>query len=230
MHIRALILQTRQLAEQKEFYTAILGLPLFNETATAFTIQAGTTRLTFQETQQEVLYHIAFTIPRNKFEQAKRWIAQRITLLPTKAGDDEIFFSGLNARSFYFGDADNNILEYMVHNSLDYEAAGDFGPEDVLRVSEIGLPVEDVLARAAQLEEQQGIVSYPAESQISDAFAYLGDISGQFVVVKAGRPWLPTETVPAIVSPVQVVIDGLREQQFQLASYPYTIVVGAVAG
>lgn len=225
MYIQELTIQTRNLAEQKTFYSTVLELPLIAETATSFTVQAGTTRLSFQETRQEVLYHIAFTIPRNKFQQAKSWIGQRIPILPTKTGEDEIFFSGLNARSFYFGDADDNILEYMVHNSLDYETPGEFGPQDVLRLSEIGLPVEDVPAIAAQLEKQQGIVSYPVPGQIADVFAYLGDIFGQLVVVKAGRPWLPTETVQAIVSPAQVVISGQREERIQLSPYPYTITV-----
>ncbi|GHO88456.1 VOC family protein [Dictyobacter formicarum] len=227
MYIQELTIQTRHLAEQKTFYSTVLELPLIAETATSFTVQAGTTRLSFQETQQEVLYHIAFTIPRNKFQQAKNWIGQRMPILPTKTGEDEIFFSGLNARSFYFGDAADNILEYMVHNGLDHETPGAFGPRDVLRLSEIGLPVEDVPAIAAQLEKQQGIVSYPVPGQIADVFAYLGDIFGQLVVVKAGRPWLPTETVSAVVSPAQIVISGQREEQFQLSPYPYTITVHA---
>ncbi|GCE09862.1 VOC family protein [Dictyobacter aurantiacus] len=227
MYIQELTIQTQKLSEQKAFYSTVLELPIVAETATSFTVQAGTTRLTLLQTQQEVLYHMAFTIPRNKFQQAKDWIAQRIPLLPLKTGEDEIFFSGLDARSFYFGDADNNILEYMVHNGLEHETPGAFGPQDVLRVSEIGLPVEDVPAMATQLEQQQGIVSYPAPNQISSDFAYLGDIFGQLVVVKTGRPWLPTETVTAIVSPVQAVISGQREEQIQSSFYPYTITVHA---
>jgi hypothetical protein len=42
--------------------------------------------------------------------------------------------------------------------------------------------------------------------------AFLGDISGQLVVVKIGRPWLPTETVRAAVAPVRLTISGQREQ------------------
>ncbi|GCE30124.1 hypothetical protein KDA_56080 [Dictyobacter alpinus] len=223
MHIQELHLQTKHLNEQKKFYTDVLGLPLLTETAASFTVQAGTTRLSFQESQQETLYHIAFTIPTNKFKQAKDWISQRMPLLKNTAGEDEIHFTNLHAQSFYFSDAAGHILEYMVHYDLVNETSGDFGPEDVLRVSEIGLPVEDVLAVAAQLEKQQGIVSYPASSQASDGFAYLGDILGQLVVVKIGRPWLPTETIKAIASPVRVVVAGKTEQEMQFIPYPYTI-------
>ncbi|HET8909891.1 MAG TPA: VOC family protein, partial [Ktedonobacteraceae bacterium] len=71
MRIQQLTLYTRRLSEQKTFYQSILGLPLLAETSTSFSIQAGTTRLHFQETAQDVLYHLAFTIPRNLFSEAK---------------------------------------------------------------------------------------------------------------------------------------------------------------
>jgi hypothetical protein len=75
------------------------------------------------------------------------------------------------------------------------------------------------------LKEQLAIEPYPVSSPISEEFAYLGDISGQLVVVKIGRPWLPTETVRASVAPVQLTISGQREQQIQFSPYPYLITV-----
>jgi hypothetical protein len=188
MRIQELILQTRHLADQKAFYHTTLGLPLLTEMADFFTVQAGTTRLSFQETQQDVLYHVAFTIPRNKFNQAKSWLRQRVPLLCNKDGEDEIFFPNLNARSLYFCDAANTILEYMVHYDLGRETAGVFGSADVLHVSEIGLPVEDVLQLSARLKEQLGIEPYPLSRPISEDFAYLGDISGQ---LGGGQSWSP---------------------------------------
>jgi catechol-2,3-dioxygenase len=221
MHMLELSLDTQHLAEQRTFYCATLGLPLLDETAHSFTVQAGTTRLQFRETQQDVLYHIALTIPHNTFQEAKDWIRQRVPLL-RKNGEDEIFFSGLNARSFYFCDANNNILEYIVHYNLDREAEGTFKPTDVLHVSEIGLPVENVPELATRLREQFAIGPYGGS--ITPAFAFLGDIFGQLVVVQIGRPWLPTETVPAHVAPVRLTISGQKEQHFQFAPYPYTII------
>lgn len=220
MRFHELSLQTRHLAAQKEFYCATLGLPLLAETADSFIVQAGTTRLHFQGTQQDVLYHVAFTIPRNTFSQAKSWLHQRVSLL-RKDGEDEVFFANLNARSFYFCDAANNILEWIAHYDLGHETEGAFGPADVLHVSEIGLPVEDVPAQAAILEETLDIKPYGGP--ISENFAFLGDIYGQLVVVKIGRPWLPTDTVRATVSPVQLTISGQRERQLQLLPYPYTL-------
>lgn len=221
MHILELSLDTQHLAEQRAFYGTTLDLPLLDETADSFTVQAGTTRLQFRETQQDVLYHIALTIPRNTFQEAKDWIRQRVPLL-RKNSEDEIFFSGLNARSFYFCDADDNILEYIVHYNLDRETGGTFKPTDVLHVSEIGLPVEDVPELAARLREQLAIEPYGGS--VTPAFAFLGDIFGQLVVVQVGRPWLPTETVLAHVAPVRLAMSGQRQQLFQFTPYPYYII------
>src|SRR5579883_3080791 len=49
MHIQELALDTRQLAPQKAFYSATLGLPLVEQTADSFAVQAGATRLRFRK-------------------------------------------------------------------------------------------------------------------------------------------------------------------------------------
>ncbi|HTK10694.1 MAG TPA: hypothetical protein VL485_26205 [Ktedonobacteraceae bacterium] len=224
MYIQELSLHTRHVADQKAFYCTILGLPLLAETTDSFTVQAGTTRLHFQETELDVLYHVAFTIPRNTFHEAKRRMQEQVPLL-RKNGEDEIFFVDLNARSFYFCDPAGNILEYIVHYGLNYKTEEASGADSVLHVSEIGLPVEDVPAFAEQVREQFAIGPYGGS--ISANFAFLGDIYGQLVVVKVGRPWLPTDTVLATVSPVQLTIRGQRKRQIQFSSYPYTITISA---
>ncbi len=222
MRIQELSLQTRHIANQKTFYCTTLGFSLLSETTDSFTVQAGTTRLRFQETQQDFLYHIAFTIPRETFHEAKSQLQKHVPLL-YKNGEDEIFFANLNARSFYFCDTTGNILEYIVHYDLNHETAGTSGAASVLHVSEIGLPVEDVPAFADLLRKQFSIEPYGGS--VSEQFAFLGDISGQLVVVKVGRPWLPTETVQAGVAPVRLTISGQYEQQVQLLPYPYTLTV-----
>jgi catechol-2,3-dioxygenase len=222
MRIQELSLHTRHLADQKEFYYTALGLPLVEETTASFTLQAGTTRLRFQEAQQDVLYHVAFTIPRNTFTEAKSWLRKRVSLL-RKHSEDEFFFATLNARSLYFCDAANNILELIVHYDLHHETEEPFGPAQVLHVSEVGLPVEDVPAQVSLLREKLAIAPYGG--LVSEEFAFMGDIYGQLVVVKIGRPWQPAETLLAAVSPMQLTMSGKPEQQLQLSAFPYTITV-----
>lgn len=222
MRIQELSLHTRHLAEQKDFYHTALGLPLLAETTASFTLKAGATRLRFEEAQQDVLYHVAFTIPRNTFTETKSWLRKYVSLL-RKHSEDEFFFATLNARSFYFCDAANNILELIVYYDLNHETEGPFGPAQVLHVSKIGLPVEDVLAQVSLLKEKLTIEPY--RDLVSEEFAFMGDMYGQLVVVKIGRPWEPAETLMAAVSPVQFTMSGKPEQQFQLSPYPYTITV-----
>ena len=222
MRIQELSLHTRHLADQKEFYYTALGLPLVEETTASFTLQAGTTRLRFQEAQQDVLYHVAFTIPRNTFTEAKSWLRKRVSLLRKKS-EDEFFFATINARSLYFCDAANNILEFIAHYDLDHETEEPFRPAQVLHVSEVGLPVEDVPAQVSLLREKLAIEPYGG--LVSEEFAFMGDIYGQLVVVKIGRPWQPAETLLAAVSPMQLTMNGKPEQQLQLAPFPYTITV-----
>ena len=78
MRIQELSLHTRHLAAQKDFYHTALGLPLLAETTASFTLQVGATRLCFQEAQQDVLYHVALTIPRNTFTDAKSWLRKHV--------------------------------------------------------------------------------------------------------------------------------------------------------
>jgi hypothetical protein len=221
MYIQELSLHTRHVADQKVFYCTTLGLSLLTETTDSFTVQAGRTRLRFQESEPDVPpYHVAFTIPCQTFHEAKSWVQKRIPLLH-KNGADEIFFANLNARSFYFCDPAGNILEYIMHQHLNDERDPADGAASVLHVSEIGLPVEDVPAFADRLYKQFALEPYGGS--ISENFAFLGDIFGQVVVVKVGRPWLPTETVPAAVAPVRLTIRGHQEQEVQFWPYPYTI-------
>ena len=244
MQIAEVILHTRHLADQTAFYHRTLGLPLLAETADSCTLQAGTTRLRFQETASEVLYHLAFALPCQTFQAAKAWVRERVPLLaltgspqvyaPTsplrawhKAGEDEIVFPLIQARSFYCGDAAHNILKFIAYEDLRQEAAGAEGAAAVLHVSEVGLPVADVRALAARLQEALGIEPYPVSRPIAEDFAYLGDIFGQLVVVKLGHPWLPTQTVRATVAPVHLTLSGPQAQQLALAPYPYTITVTA---
>jgi hypothetical protein len=239
MQIEELTLHTHHLADQKAFYHTLLGLPLLWEAADSFTLQAGTTRLCFQETELDVLYHLAFSIPGTTFQEVKQWVHERVPLLTitksrrisspqwewTKVGEDEIFFPIANARSFYVRDAANTILKFVVYDDLSQERTIANGAASVLSVSEIGLPVEDVLQFSTRVKEQLGVEPYPLSRPASEEFGFLGDASGQLVVVKLGHAWMPTETVRATVAPMQLTISGLRAQQIQLSPYPYTITV-----
>lgn len=220
MHIRDVHLQARDLAAQRSFYTAILGLPILEERTDAFAIQAGSSRLSFEATRDNSLYHIAFTIPRNKLAAAKDWLGARTPLL-SREGRDVFDFASWAAHSLYFRDPGGNILEFIVRDTLANEVPGAFSPGDIICVSEIGFPVDDVPMRAAALMSALGIDHY---KEHDDAFSPLGDEHGLCIVVRVGRPWFPTDT-PSVVAPLACTLTGSPERAYRMPDHPYEIVV-----
>lgn len=221
MHITELSLYTQNFQEQYHFYTNILGLPLRKKTPETFTVQAGTTCLTFRATTKETGYHFAFTIPSNKLAKAKEWLVTRVPLL-TQNDQEEFFSENWNSGSLYFRDAANHILELIAHYDLPHEKPGAFGTADLLHICEIGMAFEEVPERVKTLSAEFHIEPY--RNSIGEAFAAVGDISGLFINVKIGRNWFPTST-RAIVSPVEVTIEGVEGHSQQLVPYPYYISV-----
>lgn len=224
MHITELTLQTqtRDLAAQQDFYEHTLELPVLEASEQAFTVQVGTTHLTFQTTEQEdVLYHVAFTVPRNKTAQAKQWAEARFPLLTNPAGMEEFAGGSWNSWSIYFRDPANNILEFIAHYDLVRETTGNFGPTGMLHVSEIGLPVDNVPAQVDHLQAWLG--AEPYKRQRSDAFTAVGDIYGLFIMVSTGRLWVPDMISPATVAPTKVTVEGTEERDYNLAPLPYDV-------
>lgn len=97
MFMTAIDLETSDLSTERTIYTQTLGLPLRQATTDSFTVQAGTTALTFRSSsQQPLLYHFAFTVPLNKWKQAKAWLGARTPLLEGE-GEDEFESAGAHA-------------------------------------------------------------------------------------------------------------------------------------
>jgi hypothetical protein len=221
MFMTAIDLETADLSAAHLFYTQTLGLPLRLATPDAFTVQAGTTALTFRASiQHPLLYHFAFTIPFNKWRQAKAWLTARTWLLQGE-GQDEFESVRVRTHNYYFPDLAGNILEFIARVDLPAKAGERFGPEDILHVSEIGLVVDDVPAVAKRLQTTLGVEVFRGSS--FEDFAQLGDINGVLILAKPGRLWAPEELRPAAISPVRVGILGALAQQIILEPYPYVL-------
>ena len=223
MHITELILHTTKLTEQQAFFEQTLGLPMIETSTNAFTVQAGKTRLTFQATEQVgITYHYAFTIAHDTLASSKEWLRTRgISLL--KDGEEEEFpFELWNVNSIYFHDAASNIAEFIVHHSLPDSHTSTFDLQDILRVSEIGLVVDDVPAQVIDFKDRLNLEPF---KDSFDDFAAVGDAYGLFITAKRGHTWRPTTTERGVVAPVQVTIKGINEQSYNIAKFPYSIKV-----
>lgn len=219
MHIHELKLLTGRLAEQKEFYTRTLGLPLVDEQNGLVAIQVGTTKLIFVQAQvgSEPYYHFAFNITENKLLQAKAWLAERSIDL-SRDDPDNWYSKSWNSNALYFYDPAGNIVEFIARHTLANAQDGPFTQQDILCVSEIGLVPENVATAVTLLQEKVGVEVY--KGSISEEFAALGDEHGLFILSKRGRIWLASDK-SSQVYPVDVSIRSGNGYDF--ADLPYTI-------
>lgn len=208
-------------AALRPFYTDTLGLPLLDERAGEFGVQAGATRLTFVAAPgPPVSHHFAFNIPRDALPAARVWLAARVPLL-TQDGADEFDFRAWRARALYFRDPAGNILELIARQALPAAGATPFTPAQLLSVGEVGLPVGDVPALVAALGRD---LALPPYQEGGDTFAPVGDEEGLLIVVRAGRQWFPTADT-ATAAPLAVTLAGSPARDYALPGTPHTLTI-----
>jgi catechol-2,3-dioxygenase len=81
MKIIDLKLKTNVLEKMKKFYLDILHIPILEDSMDSFTLQIGKSRLKFERFNGNTNYHFAFSIPKNKLLEAKKWLSQRVEIL-----------------------------------------------------------------------------------------------------------------------------------------------------
>ena len=117
-------------------------------------------------------------------------------------------------------DAAGNILELIARHTLRNAAKGDFDSHQILNVSEIGLPSEDVIGFANELCTRLGVSVYKQEP--NETFTPVGDEDGLLILPVQDRIWMPDSGVPARLLPVKVKgnTDG---KEWEISGFPYEI-------
>lgn len=223
LDITYLELSTKDLRAQRDFYADILELTVTQDSST-LEAQAGKTKLRFRQAPSELngAYHFAFNIPENQYQAAKQWIRRRIPLLRDKSGREDFESKGWNSVSLYFLDAAGNVLEFIARHNLPNAAEGEFDSSQILNVSEIGLPSEDVLTLADQICTRLGLSVFKQEP--ANTFTPVGDEDGLLILPAKDRIWMPDSGVPAKLLPVKVKgVAGGRE--WEVRGVPYEIVI-----
>ena len=222
MEIRRLELLSADLKTQREFYANILELPVRLDEP-ILEVQAGKTRLFFTYTPAfDGAYHFAFNIPENQFASAKTWISSRVSLLRDENGNDEFHSENWNSSSVYFKDPAGNVLEFIARHNLKNAVDGNFDRLQILNISEIGLPSEDVVGLADEICKRLDVSVFRQEP--NESFTPVGDDNGLLIIPVKDRIWIPNSGVPARLLSVRV--EGmLNGKEWEVRGVPYEITV-----
>lgn len=220
MKISEVILHSSHYEATKQFYCETLQLPILEENADSLVIQAGESKLTFVSNDREqAFYHIAFTIPDNKANEALEWVRSKGIEPIAKEEAVQFPFPNWNATALYFYDPDGNLVEFIAHHSLSNGTGEPFSSKDIVRISEIGLPVEDLPAALRQLHESFSLEKWSGDGR---QFAAVGNVEGLLIVIDHKRPWFPDERMPGIF-PTTVKLQAERTGSIELGPKPYLI-------
>jgi catechol-2,3-dioxygenase len=221
MNITRLELLSGDLQAQQDFYANVIDLPVIL-TSSALEVKVGVTDLVFKQAWSdfEGAYHFAFNIPENQFHAAKEWISSRVQLLRDSSGQDEFPSKSWNSDSVYFLDAAGNVLELIARHNLKNAVDGDFSSGQILNVSEIGLPQEDVVGFANELCTRLGLSVFMQEPD--ENFTPVGDDHGLFILPARDRIWKPDSGVLATLLPVNVQGEA-NGREWEVRGVPYEI-------
>ncbi len=221
MDIQKLELLSADLLAQRDFYVNILELPT-ELGSSGLLVQAGKTQIFFKQAPSnfEGAYHFAFNIPENQYGSARAWIMSRTALLHDKSGKEDFESKSWNSDSFYFLDAAGNVLELIARHSLQNARQENFNSRQILNVSEIGLPSENVIWLANELCTRLGVSVYKQE--LNATFTPVGDENGLLILPVRDRIWMPDSGVPARLLPITV--KGMtNDREWEIRGYPYEI-------
>ena len=222
MNIAYLELPAKDLTAQHDYYLNVLGLPV-ELTAHRLEVQVRTSMLVFTQAEPDFdgAYHFAFNIPENQFAAAKAWISARLALLRDLEGQDEFASQTWNSLSVYFKDAAGNVLEFIARHTLQNAVEGDFDSRQLLNISEIGLPSEEVVKWANELCSALNISVY--KQQPNENFTPVGDENGLLILPVKNRMWIPNSGVLAKLLPVKVRVE-VNGTHWEVRGMPYVII------
>ena len=133
------------LEDSVEFYCDLLELEMLQRTAQLLTIQCGDTVIYFRESNgTNALYHLAFEIPHNKFDESYDWFNERVQLIQITNTSYIADFINWKAKSFYFYDTHGNILEGIARFEADTHSPEKFSSRSINYISEIGIVSDHV--------------------------------------------------------------------------------------
>jgi hypothetical protein len=179
--------------------------------------RAGVTEIEFEAVEgARPFYHFALRVPRNRFAEARDWLAAQAPLLSGPDGETTFEFDFWNAQACYALDPGDNIVELIAHRELPDESPveGPFTADELIGVCELGLVVASRQAAAAELAPL-GIELWSGTVDEPGGLAFMGARDGVLILSEAGRGWIPIDR-PAEPWPVEVTVAGPRRAETML--------------
>lgn len=189
MKIKELKIYTQNLLDQIDFYSNQIGLDLIETSETEAQFMVGKSILKIVKSEKFKPYHFAINIPKNKENEALKWLKERVKIL--KDGKTEIQdFDFWNAKAIYFYDIDQNIVEFIARKNMKNESKEEFSVNSLLEISEIGMPVNDIETTFSTLKKIANIEIFDGGFE---RFCAIGDENGLFICInKKIKDWFPT--------------------------------------
>ena len=192
MNILELTLLSNDINETEKFYNGILELEMIDKTNTSISFLTQQSKLTFIKSEiQKPCYHFAFNIPNNKLIEALTWANSKIDIIEFEPNKKIADFENWNAKSFYFYDNNNNIVEFIARFDLDNQSNINFKSTSILSISEIGFAVENVNNQSEKIAAEYNLTNFSKQEKRDD-FVVLGNDNGLFIFVERLRTWFPT--------------------------------------
>lgn len=189
MEIKEVILFTNDILKQKRFYKSVLEFEQIEDLAEKISFKAGSSILSFHYKEVVKPSHLAFNIPSNAIYDALIWLRNRTDVLDCE-GEKIADFSNWKAKAIYFYDADNNIMEFIARERIDFESDVAFAPQSILSISEMAIATTSIESIYKSLNAIKPIDIFDGDFK---RFCALGNDEGLFIVIdKSIKKWYPT--------------------------------------
>jgi len=192
MHIDHLLIYSSRIEEQFHFYADVIGLKVLARTEDMASFGIGSSKLTIAYQEDATPYHYAINIPSHQEIEALEWIKKRVPVLEYE-GKEIQDFKFWNAKAIYFYDADMNIVEFIARKNLNHPSDQKFNQTQLLCISEIGVPSNNIEKQVDFLSGLTGITIYDGGLE---RFCAIGDEYGLFICINNQvKKWFPTDDV-----------------------------------
>ena len=193
MKILEIELLSNDLIKTEKFYSKILGFETEKKSTELLKFKIGNSKLTFKKTEIEnPVYHFAFEIPQNLFEQSIIWISNKTELIKFENNSVITEFENWNAKATYFFDNNGNILEFIARFDNEKSEKTEFDVNQIQNISEIAFVTKNVTEFAETLIQKYGLKYFAKQIQRND-FSVIGENTGLFILVEENRTWYPTQ-------------------------------------